>query len=206
MSTIETQETQQQPPVIEEPDGRRWLRAGAGAVVAILALAAAGWGIFHDLTKSTPWDLPKDPIPGIRAAGLTAGPMGTAEHYHAHLDLFVDGEHVALPANVGIVGEDMTPIHTHDARGVIHVESRAKGEVYTLGQIFKQWGVALSAGQIGPLRTGGGKTLTTRIDGKPFTGDPASIVIKAHQQISLVYGTPNPSFTPPSSFTFKSDE
>ncbi|WP_433514561.1 hypothetical protein ACQP2T_02450 [Nonomuraea sp. CA-143628] len=217
MSTIETPESQQRPaesPVIEEPGRRRWVTAGIGSAVALVALAAAGYGIFQTVSAkpaqpyggTPPWSVPDDPAPGMKAAGLTAGPMGTSEHYHAHLSLFVDGKEVAVPANIGIEGEDMTPVHTHDGRGVIHVESRAKGEVYTLGQIFKQWGVTLSGNQIGALRTGNGKVLTTQVDGKPFTGDPASIVIKAHEQISLVYGVPNPSFTPPTSFQFKADE
>ncbi|MEV0354024.1 hypothetical protein AB0H88_50490 [Nonomuraea sp. NPDC050680] len=217
MSTIETPESQQhlaEPPVIEEPGRRRWVTAGIGSAVALVALAAAGYGIFQTVSAkpaqpyggTPPWSIPDDPAPGMKAAGLTAGPMGTAEHYHAHLSVFVDGRAVEVPANIGIEGEDMTPVHTHDARGVIHVESRAKGEVYTLGQIFKQWGVTLSANQIGALRTGNGKVLTTQVDGKPFTGDPAAIVIKAHEQISLVYGVPDPSFTPPTSFAFKADE
>lgn len=215
MSTIETPESQErldEPPVIAEPVRSRWLTAGVGSAVVLVALAAAGYGIFQNTKPAEPyggtppWPIPDDPAPGMKAAGLTAGPMGTAEHYHAHLSVFVDGKAVEVPADIGIDGEDMTPVHTHDTRGVIHVESRGKGEVYTLGQIFKQWGVTLSANQIGALRTGKGKVLTTQIDGKPYTGDPAAITIKAHEQISLVYGVPDPSFTPPSSFSFKSDE
>jgi hypothetical protein len=218
-SSLETPETQQrlaEPPVIDEPrTGRpRWLRAVVGGAVVVVVLAAAGYGVSQYAASRTvqpfggtpPWAIPADPAPGIKAAGLTVGPMGTAEHYHAHLSVFVDGEEVEVPANIGIEGEDMTPIHTHDARGVIHIESRVKGDTYTLGQLFKEWGVTLSPAQIGALKVGGGKTLGTWVDGRPFTGDPSTIVVKAHEQISLVYGTPNPSFTPPGTFRFKADE
>ncbi|MFG1704130.1 hypothetical protein ACFLIM_13140 [Nonomuraea sp. M3C6] len=190
---------------------RRSLIAG----IAVIALAAAGIGAYQYAQAQSvrpadggtpPWPIPADPVPGIRTAGLTAGPMGHAEHYHAHLTIFVDGEEVEVPADIGIDGDDMSPVHTHDDRGVIHVESHAKGDVFTLGQIFKQWGVTLSAGQIGALKTGNGRTLTAEVDGKPVTGDPAAIAIRPHEQISLVYGVPDPSFSPPTSFTFKPDE
>ncbi|MEW9554142.1 hypothetical protein [Nonomuraea sp. NPDC050783] len=190
---------------------RRPLIAGLAAVV----LAAAGIGAYQYVQAhaprpadggTPPWPIPADPLPGIRAAGLAPGPMGHAEHYHAHLSVFVDGEEVEVPADIGIVGEEMSPVHTHDDRGVIHVESHTKGDVFTLGQLFRQWGVTLSADRIGALRAGGGKVLAAEVDGKPVSGDPAAVVIRSHQQISLVYGTPDPSFRPPASFTFKSDE
>ncbi|MCK2213276.1 hypothetical protein MF672_005620 [Actinomadura sp. ATCC 31491] len=194
-------------------DGRR--RRSLIAGLAAVTLAAAGLGAYQYARAhaprpadggTPPWPIPADPLPGIRAAGLAPGPMGHAEHYHAHLDVFVDGEQVEVPADIGIVGEEMAPVHTHDDRGVIHIESHHKGDVFTLGQIFKEWGVTLSASQIGALKAGGGKVLTTVVDGRPYAGDPASLVLTGHQQIALVYGTPDPSFRPPARFTFKSDE
>ncbi|NUW37230.1 hypothetical protein HTZ77_38370 [Nonomuraea sp. SMC257] len=193
-------------------------RRGARVLVAALAavaLAAGGVAVFQYVRAhaprpadggTPPWPIPADPLPGIRAAGLTHGPMGHAEHYHAHLSVFVDGDEVEVPADIGIVGEEMSPLHTHDDRGVIHVEPHTKGEVFTLGQLFKQWGVTLSATQIGSLRAGAGRTLAAEVNGVPVTGDPAAIVVKAHEQIALVYGKPDPSFKAPPSFTFKPDE
>jgi hypothetical protein len=62
----------------------------------------------------------------LRAIGLP--PLrpaeGTAVHIHQHLDLYVDGAKAPVPAGIGIdpaVG--FAPLHTHDASGVIHVES-----------------------------------------------------------------------------------
>ncbi|MET7460620.1 hypothetical protein [Nonomuraea sp. NPDC005501] len=185
------------------------------AALAVVALAAGGVAVFQYARAhaprpvdggTPPWPVPADPLPGIRAAGLTHGPMGHAEHYHAHLSVFVDGDEVEVPADIGIVGEEMSPLHTHDDRGVIHVEPHTKGEVFTLGQLFKQWGVTLSASRLGSLRTDAGHTLTAAVNGVPVTGDPAAIVVKAHEQISLVYGKPGPSFKAPSTFTFKPDE
>ncbi|MEV0148928.1 MULTISPECIES: hypothetical protein [unclassified Nonomuraea] len=200
------------------PGATRRRRVGARVLVAGLAavaLTAAGVAVFQYARAhaprpadggTPPWPVPADPMPGIRAAGLTPGPMGHAEHYHAHLSVFVDGEEVEVPADIGIVDEEMTPLHTHDDRGVIHVEPHTKGESFTLGQVFQQWGVTLSADRIGALKADAGHTLTAEVNGRAVAGDPAAIVIKAHEQISLVYGKPDPSFKAPSTFTFKPDE
>ncbi|GAA3789746.1 hypothetical protein GCM10022226_05670 [Sphaerisporangium flaviroseum] len=210
---------QEEPEQVDQrPLGRRRVSTPVvSSVVAALVLSGLGYGFFAvRQAVSTPapyggvppWVAPADPQPGIRAAGLKTGPMGTAEHYHAHLDVFVDGAPVTVAANIGIdpESEEMTALHTHDTRGVLHIEPAEMGHIYTLGQIFKQWGVTLTAGQIGALRTGNGKTLTAYVNGQKVAGDPAVIVLKSHAQVALVYGAPDPSFTPPASYQFKSDE
>ncbi|MFF5209527.1 hypothetical protein [Streptosporangium sp. NPDC000396] len=89
---------------------------------------------------------------------------------------------------------------------MIHIEAHAKGDIYTLGQVFTQWGVTLTPSQIGALKTGNGKTLAAYVNGKQVGGDPAAIVLKPHIQVALMYGKPDPSFTPPATYQFQSDE
>lgn len=61
-------------------------------------------------------------------------------HIHQHLDLYVDGRKVPVPAGIGIhPAVEFAPLHTHDASGVIHVESPTV-RTYTLGQFFAVWG------------------------------------------------------------------
>jgi hypothetical protein len=193
---------------------RRELAIG-GSVVGVLAVAAlVGYGVVQGRPGSPAggsglsWPVPADPQPGIRQAGLDLGPMGQAEHYHAHLDVFADGKPVPVPANIGVDASSgaMSAVHTHDTRGVIHIEAHTKGERYTLGQVFTQWRVLLSANQVGPLKSGGGKTLTAYVNGAKQTGDPAAIVLAPHQQIALVYGSSSASFTPPASYRFQPGE
>lgn len=85
---------------------------------------------------------------------------GTALHIHQHLDLFVDGRRVPVPADVGIsaTGGFLAPIHTHDASGVIHVESSTR-RAFTLGELFDVWGVRFTDSCLGGYCTGGGRTL-----------------------------------------------
>ena len=123
-------------------------------------------------------------------------------HIHAHLSLFYNGQQVAIPYGIGIVqpfrvtngfvgvGSGIYWLHTHDATGIIHVES-PDARTYTLGQFFDIWGEPLEAGNVaglqGPVRA--------FVDGKPFTGPPRDIVLGPHTQITLEVG--NPRVRPP---------
>lgn len=153
-----------------------------------------------------PWPAPQDPEAGAEAAGLEVAPMGgVAQHFHAHLDIFVNGTRVPVPANIGIApGSGMSPLHTHDSSGVIHVEAPTQGNRYILGQLFNEWNVRLTDSAIGGLEAQGGKQLVAYVDGKKVTGNPAAIELTPKRQIALVYG-PNPEKVDvPSSYDFSS--
>lgn len=114
-------------------------------------------------------------------------------HNHAHLSLFVNGKQVAVPANIGILqlasagpgaGKGCVYwLHTHDATGIIHIESPVN-KTFTLGDLFAVWGQPLS----GTNLAGNSGTVTAYVDGKPYTGDPAAIPLAAHTQITLEVG------------------
>jgi hypothetical protein len=127
----------------------------------------------------------------LRAIGLPAlGAEGQALHIHQHLDVFVRGRKETVAANIGIDpgGHFISPLHTHDTSGVLHVESPTV-ESFSLGQFFAVWGVPLSATRLGALKTGGGRQLRAWVNGKPVAADPTRIVLAAHQEIVLAYGT-----------------
>lgn len=155
-----------------------------------------------------PWPAPSDAGAAVRSAGL---PMlsaeGTVEHIHAHLDVVVDGQPVAVPAYLGIdqVQAGISPLHTHDDSGVIHIESPAK-TTFTLGQFFHEWGVPLSADTIGGLHATNDRPLRVFVNGSPRTGDPAALPINAHDEIVLVYGPPQPSEQIPNNYAFPTGE
>jgi hypothetical protein len=135
------------------------------------------------------------------------GAEGTVEHIHAHLDVIVNGQPVVVPADLGIdqSTRQLSPLHTHDTTGVLHIESPVKAN-FSLGQLFTEWQVSLSANQIGGLNVGDGKVLQAYVNGKPSTGNPAGIVLNAHDEIAIVYGTPAQQANPPSSYTFPAGE
>lgn len=74
-------------------------------------------------------------------------------HWHALLRIEVNSETQFIPANIGIGSEDQvidtvlsgtaaSPMHTHDASGVIHIENKCperNPETMKLGYFFKVW-------------------------------------------------------------------
>jgi len=123
-------------------------------------------------------------------------------HFHAHLSLFYKGKQIAIPYGIGIVkpfrvengfvasGQGYYWLHTHDATGIIHIES-PDDRAYTLRNFFNIWGQPLSernvAGLKGPVHA--------FVDGKPYKGKVSDIRLKAHAQITLIVG--EPLVTPP---------
>jgi hypothetical protein len=125
---------------------------------------------------------------GNRVLQLGLHPLpaeGTAEHIHAHLDVFVNGKKVTVPALIGIDIPDqfITELHTHDTTGIIHIESPSI-RPFTLGQFFGEWNEPLSAKRLGSV----GGAVHWWVNGRARTGDPAKLVLQAHQEIALAVG------------------
>ena len=151
-----------------------------------------------------PWPAPADATAAARNAGL---PMlsseGNVEHIHVHLDVLNDGQPVPVPANIGIdiARGAISPLHTHDDTGVVHIESPVKRQ-FSLGEFFSEWRVSLSANNIGGLRATGDKRVRVYVNGQPRAGDPAAIMFNQHDEIALLYGTPKPGETIPTKYDF----
>ena len=74
----------------------------------------------------------------------------------------------------------LSPVHAHDTTGVIHIESPARLS-FTLGQ----------------------EALRTLVGGQSFNSDPHSIVLTAHKETVLAFGTVSQLPDPiPSSHSF----
>lgn len=156
-------------------------------------------------TTAPPWDAPADATAAAAQAGLQMlGMEGNALHIHAHLDVFVDGKAVTLPANIGIdvATHEISALHTHDASGVIHIESPVANAAFSLGQVFTEWQVSMSADHLGSLPVDDTHHLTVYVNGVQRSGDPAAIVLGAHDEIAIVYGTDAEKPTIPTSYTW----
>ena len=116
----------------------------ANLTKAIRLAASAGTG-------SPPWPRPTDTITRAQQAGLFVGSSeGTAVHFHAHLDLLINGQSQPVPAGLGLTSTKDSELHTHDASGVIHIEAPGQGQWF-LGQVFDEWNVRLTSTDIGGL-------------------------------------------------------
>jgi hypothetical protein len=191
----------------------------AGVIAFVLARDDNGGGGSNTTTTATNYNT----LPGIRKTKAPWPPEyefladrllplglqtlgregeGVETHYHSHLDIFADGKKVTVPALVGINpgANYLTELHTHDTRGVIHVESPKKNDEFSLGQFVAEWGVFLDSRCIGAYCDG----LKWYVDGKQQIGNPANILLKPHQEIAIVVGKPPAQI--PSSFKFASGE
>jgi len=120
--------------------------------------------------------------------------MPETYHVHTHVSIFLNGEALAVPAEVGIVrpatGDCFYSIHTHDKSGKIHVEAAAPG-IFTLGQLFAIWGQPLEASNIAGL-TGMPVALYVTDNGvvTEAVDNWQSIELTSHREITIAVGTP----------------
>jgi hypothetical protein len=155
-------------------------------------------------TSSPPWDAPADASAAVAAAGLPMlGEEGSAVHIHAHLDVIVNGSAVQVPADIGVddARQKISPLHSHDTTGVIHIESPTP-TTFTLGQFFSEWQVSLAADHIGGLAADNTHHLKVYVNGTLHDGDPAAIVLAAHDEIAIVYGTDAQQQNPPRTYAW----
>jgi hypothetical protein len=126
-----------------------------------------------------------------------------AFHIHAELFVYVNGKRTTVPANLGIdpQGRFISPIHTHDTSGIVHMESEQPYR-FTLGEFMNIWGVYFTKNQLGEYKAGNGNVLQLWVNGTRIA-DPTSYVMKAHDIMILGYGKPG-SFPHTKSFTFPS--
>jgi hypothetical protein len=132
-------------------------------------------------------------------------------HVHAHLDVFVDGQPVEVPGGIGIEITDpavqrfgssgyggipeegceqvcISPLHTHDPDGVIHIEAPSEAR-FTLGQFFVELGIRLDASCVDEFCMPD-VPWEVFVDGQRQGGNPADIVLGDNQEIAIVIGTP----------------
>ena len=145
--------------------------------------------IGYDRVEAAGWVglSPADFRKGVAAAGLDLSPMGTAEHYHPTLAITIDDQPVPVPPNIGVDPDTgaMSAVHTHEGDGTIHIEAHTVGEKFTLGQLFTQWGVALTPTQIGGVKANAGEEVRATSNGAPVTGDPGDLELEPEQEIEL---------------------
>src|SRR6476646_8844013 len=122
-------------------------------LVAVLISACSGSKSAAPLTVNTgnaPWPDP-DRVPDrVKTAGL---PHSATEfltvHYHAHLDVFVNGTPQPVAASIGRVDQSFfSPLHTHATSGLIHIEAERELR-FTLEMLFTEWGVRLTDNCVG---------------------------------------------------------
>jgi hypothetical protein len=208
------------------PPARRQVARGASVWVgAIGVLGATAMGVLLTLNRphSGRRAVPTTPPPVVNTAalpGLETGPppwpaergnlrarlrvlglpalsrAGTALHTHQHLDVFMDGRHVTVPAGIGIAEHFVSRIHTHDTSGLIHVESPTSRS-FSLAEFFGVWGLRLTKNCLGS--TCDGAKLHLFVNGRRVV-DPNLALLGRHGEIVVAFGLPPKPL--PASYSF----
>jgi hypothetical protein len=163
-------------------------------------------------TGAAPWRAPNDPMRLTRLAGLVPEVNEhLAYHVHSHLDIFLNGAHVKIPAGIGIDTRDkavhsgtitdgstaygsivkcpkvcISPLHTHADLGVLHTETD-KPVPNRLGQFFVEWGVRLDKSCVGGYCKP--DSIRVYVNGKRYLGDPRRILLADRTEIAIAIGS-----------------
>jgi len=122
---------------------KRGLYIGAPILLAVLVLGYIVYNVLFGPSVAA----------YLKGATIDGIPCDQGEqsqvHYHAHLEVYVNGSLVSVPGNVGRQSANgcFYWLHVHDDpgdEGVIHIEAPAD-QTYTLHQFFDIWGQPLSA-------------------------------------------------------------
>ncbi len=182
-------------------------------LLVVLGMALGIGGCSAAPLTQPSWGAPADAVAAATEAGLTATEREfLTTHTHAHLDVFVDGVAVPVPAGIGIdttadgvteqptddgTGSDfevetcgapcLSPLHTHLPDGIIHTESADADQApYTLGQFFTEWGLKLDTSCAGEFCAP--TPIAVYVDGTKQDGNPANVELGRHQEIAVVIG------------------
>lgn len=160
-------------------------------IVAILVLGACDGSTLPSdglplNSGPAPWPPPERPAERIKAARLPPYEEDGPLHFHSHLDIFVDGRPVPVPASLGL-RPPYSPLHTHSPSGILHVETNDRRAVFTLGHLFALWGVRLTPDCVGSYCTPG-KGFIAYVNGKPSGHSLSRIPLAPYREIALVIG------------------
>jgi len=118
----------------------------------------------------------------------------TTYHVHSHVSVFLDGQQIAVPGQIGIVpqpagGHCFYAIHTHDKSGKIHVEAAAPG-MFTLGMLFEIWGQPLQGDNFAGIT---GKEVVVYLTDagvvSKATGEWKDIELSTHREVTVQIGS-----------------
>jgi uncharacterized C2H2 Zn-finger protein len=150
-----------------------------GVSILVIAVAAAYVGVYYSVRPNT-----------SAASALTVNGIqcNTNEqllfHIHAHLDIFINGQAIYVLPQIGIIPDKCIYwLHTHDEKGIIHIESPVKRD-FTLGQFFDIWSKKLNNPSEFANMFGGKNSPEVYVNGQKVTGvNYREIKIHAHDEI-----------------------
>lgn len=173
-----------------------------GVLSAVIVLAVvAGVYVLGQLPQNQPTSANANPA----YASVNGIPCDSTEqltyHVHAHLTLYINGQQVQVPQQVGIASDNSCIywLHTHDTSGVIHIEAPSQ-QTFSLGTFFQIWSSRFPQLQY-PTQLDQTAGWQAYVNGKPYMGDFHSIPLAPHALITLAYNSPG--ITPDTTYAWQ---
>lgn len=127
---------------------------------------------------------------------------GLSMHIHPHLKIIVDGAERPIPSNVGVSGDCLRPMHTHDGSGLIHIESYRVRD-FTIANFFTIWQESYTAETFMDVQLTG-KQILVFVDGQPAnTG--SHTVMRDRTSYAIVVGGSTETLIAPPVYVFPSN-
>lgn len=115
-----------------------------------------------------------------------SGDQSLLMHVHPWLRIVVNNHNITIPAYVGATNSCDEPVHTHDASGIIHIESSTNTN-FTLGEFFAIWAATYSYAVINNTKA---PIVFNSSDILGFKSDQShSVVLLVDGQRSNAYGS-----------------
>jgi hypothetical protein len=179
--------------------GRAWAAVVALAVAVIVTGCTKsgdptpngpeGGPTATNVDGSVSFPVTDDTPAAVKLAGLPMLSKETAaDQVRAHLQVIVNGKSVTVPANIGVdvEGGQISPLHTHDETGVVHIEA-GEQDTIRVGQLFLEWGVPLDKTCLGSFCADENHQLLG-FDNGQLVPDPASIPFEQGSVIVIWFG------------------
>ncbi len=160
-------------------------------IIIVLIAGLIVWGITALLKKDAQSSFT------IELADKSHIPTG-AVHWHPKIKIIIDGKEQQIPTGIGVnigkridahlSGMGMSPTHTHESDGTIHLENNnpsSKPETTSLGYFFHVWDKQFSKECIFEYCTGKG-TLKMYVNGKE-NNDFEKYLMKDKDEIKIEY-------------------
>ena len=113
----------------------------------------------------------------------------TLLHIHSDLKIIINGKQEIIPVNIGIEGNIMRAVHTHDASGKIHIEPPCVRDL-TLGDFFIIWNKEFNSQCIfdSCISDSTNVTLNMFVNGKE-SDEFENLILKDDQEIVIEYNS-----------------
>ena len=161
------------------------LKLGFGFWLCVISFGLAGLIIWGAIASQKSNEARNEAKTSREIALACTTDMATRFHIHPQLKITINGNDQTLPADIGIKSSCLNSINTHDATGMLHVESPVKKD-FTFGDFFAVWDKEFNQNKILDYKTDDTHIITVSVNGK-LVDTYENTVLNDKDQIVISY-------------------